>query len=179
MLHGGSLDATSPGPGRGSEFSLRLPLPATQLAPPLLPDAADSTRLALRILLVDDDADVGGSLAETLRLFGAEVHLLDDGAKALQRFDTIAADVAILDIGMPRVTGYDVARALRARGVRIPLIALTGWGQPTDRAHAFAAGFDHHLVKPVAIPMLVDLLASLERAGAAADRPPQAPVGAA
>ena len=68
----------------------------------------------------------------------------------------------ILDIGMPRVTGYDVARALRARGVTIPLIALTGWGQAADRERALAAGFSHNLVKPVSIPMLVDLLGSLE-----------------
>ncbi|HEY4559384.1 MAG TPA: response regulator, partial [Lysobacter sp.] len=146
---------------RGSTFELRLPLPA-QEAPTSSVGQHDAVGpLSMRVLLVDDNADVGGSLAETLRLFDAEVHLLHDGAAALDAFDGIAPDVAILDIGMPVVTGYDVARGLRARGVGIPLIALTGWGQVDDRQRALAAGFDHHLVKPVAVPELVALLASL------------------
>ena len=115
------------------------------------------------MLVADDNHDVGNSLADALRLFGAQVHVVDDGADALGQFDSLAPDVAILDIGMPRVTGYDVAQALRGRDVRVPLIALTGWGQASDRDRAIAAGFDHHLVKPVAIPALVRLLASLER----------------
>lgn len=172
-LQGGSLDATSEGPGRGSTFELRLPLPA-QAAPASRADQPEAVgSLSMRVLLVDDNADVGGSLAETLRLFGAEVHLLHDGAAALDAFDGVSPDVAILDIGMPVVTGHDVARGLRSRGVVIPLIALTGWGQDDDRQRALAAGFDHHLVKPVAVPELVALLASLQaadRAGAAAPR---------
>ena len=100
---------------------------------------------------------------------GAQV--ADGGEAALQAFDDVAAHVAILDVGMPRVTGYDVARALRARGIATPLVALTGWGQAADRARAFAAGFDHHLVKPVAIPVLVELLASLEASMAASTQP--------
>ncbi len=125
--------------------------------------------MSLRALVADDNRDAGNSLADALRLFGAQVHVADDGAEALRQFDSLAPDVAILDIGMPRVTGYDVAQALRGRDVRVPLIALTGWGQASDRDRAIAAGFDHHLVKPVAIPVLVRLLASLERGGRSAD----------
>lgn len=168
VLHGGCLDAVSDGPGQGSTFNLQLPLHGAGAGLPFTSDDPDTTRLALRVLLADDDADVGGSLAEALRLSGAEVHLFDNGGDALAGFDTADPDVAILDIGMPHLTGHEVARALRRRGVRTPLIALTGWGQAEDRERAFAAGFDHHLVKPVAIPMLVDLLASIEAAARAA-----------
>ncbi len=171
VLHGGSLDAVSAGPGKGSEFSLRLPLPDDAGSVAMAPDDVDAIRLSLRVLLVDDNRDVGASLAETLRLFGAEVHVVHDGADALRDFARIDPDVAIIDIGMPRVTGYDVARALRSRGSTAPLIALTGWGQAADRERAFAAGFNHHLVKPVAIPTLVDLLASLENASAFSGAP--------
>jgi PAS domain S-box-containing protein len=165
LLHGGSLDAASDGPGQGSVFTLRLPLPADDLVELREVDAGDVS-LALRILLVDDQADVGGSLAEALRLLGADVTFLADGADALREFARIAPDVAILDIGMPRLTGYDIARSLRASGATVPLIALTGWGQEADRQRALAAGFDHHLVKPVAIATLAGLLRSIEVAAA-------------
>ncbi|MBZ4040008.1 PAS domain-containing protein [Novilysobacter selenitireducens] len=169
MLHGGSLDAHSEGPGRGSTFTLELPGPfvdPTERTPTAIPD---ELRLSLRVLVADDNRDAGSSLADALQLFGAQVHVVDDGADALEQFESLAPDVAILDIGMPRVTGYDVAQALRGRDVRVPLIALTGWGQASDRDRAIAAGFDHHLVKPVAIPALVRLLASLERGGQPVD----------
>jgi DNA-binding response OmpR family regulator len=165
LLHGGSLDAASDGPGQGSVFTLRLPLPADDLVELREVDAGDVS-LALRILLVDDQADVGGSLAEALRLLGADVTFLADGADALREFARIAPDVAILDIGMPRLTGYDIARSLRASGATVSLIALTGWGQEADRQRALAAGFDHHLVKPVAIATLAGLLRSIEVAAA-------------
>ncbi|MFL6593488.1 MAG: PAS domain-containing protein [Luteimonas sp.] len=164
-LHGGWLDGSSDGPGKGSVFSLRLPLPvAADAALPGVDRRDAAIGLSLRVLLAEDNADVGNSLAEALGLFGADVHLVTDGAEALAQFDRIDPDVAILDIGMPRITGYDVARTLRERGARVPLVALTGWGQAADRERAFAAGFDHHLVKPVAIDVLVDVLASLQRA---------------
>ncbi|PJJ96892.1 hypothetical protein CO641_13435 [Lysobacteraceae bacterium NML91-0213] len=164
LLHGGTLDAFSEGPGHGSTFSLELPLHGAGANPLPTIEPGGHARLALRVLLADDDADVGSSLAEALRLFGAEVRLFDNGGDALRGFDDVDPDVAILDIGMPHLTGYEVARALRRRGIRTPLVALTGWGQAQDRERAFTAGFDHHLVKPVSIPMLVDLLASIERA---------------
>jgi PAS domain S-box-containing protein len=162
-LHGGSLDGSSGGPGEGSTFTLRLPLSGNTGESPAGAGRRDAVvRLGLRLLLADDDIDAGDSLAEVLRLSGAQVHVVDNGDDAINQFQRIDPDVVILDIGMPRVTGYDVARTLRARGVEVPLIALTGWGQPADRERAFAAGFDHHLVKPIAISVLVSLLASLE-----------------
>ena len=162
-LHGGSLEGASGGPGKGSIFTLRLPLGGNGEQPLAGAGRSDAAiRLGLRLLLADDDTDAGESLAEVLRLSGAEVRVVDNGADAVNQFESIDPDVVILDIGMPRMTGYDVARALRARGVDVPLIALTGWGQPADRERAFAAGFDHHLVKPIAISVLVSLLASLE-----------------
>ncbi|MGO4222030.1 ATP-binding protein [Lysobacter sp. TAF61] len=171
-LHGGSLDGSSGGPGKGSTFTLRIPLPDNGeglLADPSRNDAAIVP--GLRLLLADDVCDAGNSLAEVLRLSGAVVHVVDNGADALAQFESVDPDVVILDIGMPRMTGYDVARALRARGVKVPLIALTGWDQPADRERAFAAGFDHHLVKPVAIPILVRLLASLQGSGRGSELP--------
>jgi len=162
-LHGGSLEATSEGPGKGSVFELRLPtLGGAPTATPATPQI-ETLRLPLRVLVADDNADVGESLTTTLRLAGADVRFEDNGVAALDAYDTYRPDVAILDIGMPRVTGYDVARALRARGAGIPLIALTGWGQAADRERALAAGFSHHLVKPVSITTLLELLNSLER----------------
>lgn len=160
-LHGGTLDARSEGPGQGSIFELRLPTLGTTSCTPER-QARAAARLSLKVLLADDNADVGQSLADALRLIGADVRLVDSGLAALETFDDFKPDATILDIGMPRVTGYDVARTLRARGATTPLIALTGWGQPTDRERAFTAGFDHHLVKPVAIPVLVELLTSVE-----------------
>jgi PAS domain S-box-containing protein len=161
-LHGGSLDAHSEGLGKGSVFNLRLPLQTDAPGDAARAGGTDAIKLSLRVLLADDNQDVGNSLAEALRLFGAHVHVVDNGIDAIAAFDRVAPSVVILDIGMPRVTGYDVARALRSRGVEVPLIALTGWGQPAERKRALAAGFDHHLVKPISLPVLLKLLASLE-----------------
>lgn len=163
LMHGGTLEADSKGIGLGSVFELKLPIHATQAAVEPGPRAADEYRLSLRVLLADDNDDVRNSLADMLRLAGADVRAEDGGNSALEAFEVFKPDVVILDIGMPEVTGYDVARSLRARGATQPLIALTGWGQDADRERAFAAGFDHHLVKPVAIPQLMDLLASTQR----------------
>lgn len=165
--HGGTLEGFSEGPGLGSTFELRLPVLAER-AHALPSPGVDPAPLALRILIADDNRDVGESLAEALRGYGAEIRLVGDGVSALDNYGDFQPDVAILDIGMPRVTGYDVARMLRSRGATQPLIALTGWGQAEDRQRAFASGFDHHLVKPVAIPMLLELLRSIERTGARA-----------
>ena len=161
-LHGGTLDATSQGPGTGSVFELRLPTLEHAALSMASPDPIDGVRLSLRILVADDNIDVGESLATTLRLAGADVRFEHDGVAALDAYDAFRPDVVILDIGMPGMTGYDVARALRAGGARIPVIALTGWGQAADRERAMAAEFSHHLVKPVPIAALLDLLKSLE-----------------
>jgi CheY-like chemotaxis protein len=166
QMHGGSVEAASAGPGRGSEFTVRLPLTAPPQAGP--PGAAPTQRLApvplRRILVVDDLPDAAHSLGTLLRLVGTDVHIAYDGPEALAAMGTYRPDVVLLDIGLPKMNGYEVARRIRQqpdfRGV--VLIALTGWGQEEDRRRAGAAGFDHHLVKPVDFDALHVLLTSLE-----------------
>jgi CheY-like chemotaxis protein len=114
-----------------------------------------------RVLVVDDNHDAGDSIAVVLQLLGAEVRVMRDGATALAAFDAFAPTVVLLDIGMPDMNGYEVARSIRARpgGAAATLIALTGWGQEDDRRRAREAGFDHHLVKPAELPVLLGLMA--------------------
>jgi CheY-like chemotaxis protein len=115
-----------------------------------------------RILLADDNRDAAESLAIILRLEGHEVELAHDGAAALDAFAARRPDVALLDIGMPRSSGYEVAREIRARpgGGEVLLIAITGWAQDADKARSRAAGFDHHLTKPIEPDALIQLLVS-------------------
>ncbi|AKJ27234.1 chemotaxis protein methyltransferase CheR [Caldimonas brevitalea] len=152
-LHGGSIRAHSAGPGRGSEFVVRLPRSrgttsqaAADEAPAVAPRSAPQ-----RILVVDDNRDAAESLAVLLRLGGRDVALAHDGEAALQEVRRYAPDVVLLDIGMPGMSGYEVARRIRSRprGQQVCLVALTGWGQEDDKQRALAAGFDAHLTKPV------------------------------
>jgi CheY-like chemotaxis protein len=114
-----------------------------------------------RILLADDNRDAAESLAIILRLEGHDVELAHDGLSALQAYERIRPDVALLDIGMPKTNGYDVARQIRATpdGRGVMLIAITGWAQDSDKAQSRAAGFDHHLTKPIEPETLIGLLA--------------------
>jgi CheY-like chemotaxis protein len=114
-----------------------------------------------RVLVADDNEDAGESLAMLLRLDGHEVEVANNGTDALALFDRMSPDVAILDIGMPGLSGYEVARRIRERdtGRRAMLIAVTGWGQEADKARASEAGFDHHFTKPVEPEALSSLLA--------------------
>jgi CheY-like chemotaxis protein len=114
-----------------------------------------------RVLVADDNEDAGESLAMLLRLDGHEVHVANNGTDAVAMFDRVNPDVAILDIGMPGLSGYDVAGHIRRRetGRLVMLIAVTGWGQETDKARATKAGFDHHFTKPVEPEALSALLA--------------------
>jgi CheY-like chemotaxis protein len=114
--------------------------------------------------VVDDNRDAATSLGMLLNVLGADVHVAHDGPAALKAFDTYRPAIVLLDIGMPGMDGYEVAREIRSRsnGVRVPLVvALTGWGQEEDRRTARAAGFDHHLVKPANIEALQALLATV------------------
>ena len=123
-----------------------------------------STRATLqrRILIADDNRDSAETLAALLRMEGHEVTSVHDGPVALSVFGELKPDVALLDIGMPGLTGYEVARKMRQATPRasLTLIAITGWGQDIDKERAFAAGFDHHLTKPVDPQRLVELLKS-------------------
>jgi CheY-like chemotaxis protein len=160
-LHGGAIEARSAGIGRGAEFIVRLPL---------APGAADRGRLTanrsnpvpVRVVVADDNRDAADSLERILRLFGHDVRVAYDGAAAVALAEDFRPRVAVLDITMPGTNGYDVARKLRARHSEgITLVALTGWGQESDRKRALEAGFDYHLTKPVDPGKLNDLLAEV------------------
>jgi signal transduction histidine kinase/CheY-like chemotaxis protein len=156
-LHGGTIEAASEGPGRGSTFTVRLPL-ATKGSAEMRPVSQRMLTQPAggRILVVDDNRDAADLIADTLRFGGFEVATAFDGIEALNIFRTFRADVAILDIGLPSINGLELARQLRevdaTRTIR--LIALTGYGQHADFTASSAAGFDVHLVKPVTTDVL-------------------------
>jgi CheY-like chemotaxis protein len=164
-LHGGGVGARSEGPGRGSEFVVRLPLAAP--APPAAPEkpravAAPSHR-SRRVLVVDDNVDAAESLAVVLRDSGYDVATAHDGAAALAAAGAAPFDFIFLDIAMPDgLDGYEVARRIRGdeRLRDVTLVALTGFGQEEDRRRAVDAGFDHHFVKPVDPETVRELLAA-------------------
>ncbi|HEY6123621.1 MAG TPA: ATP-binding protein, partial [Steroidobacteraceae bacterium] len=161
-LHGGRIEAASAGAGKGSRFTVRLPNRIVSVAPASAVDAGRSMNGVSnkRILLADDNRDAAESLAILLRLEGHEVELAHDGQTALQSFAARRPDVALLDIGMPKANGYEVARRIRAEpdGAGVLLIAITGWAQDADKAESRAAGFDHHLTKPIEPETLMGLL---------------------
>jgi PAS domain S-box-containing protein len=159
-LHGGSVEARSEGPGAGSEFIVRLPVAlAKEESVEKQKDPAASAPEGVKILVADDNRDAADSLQRILALYGYDVRVAYDGAQALAVREGFEPTVAVLDIGMPGMNGYQAARALRARhGDRIRLIALTGWGQEGDRRRALEAGFDYHLTKPVDPAVLNELL---------------------
>jgi signal transduction histidine kinase len=165
-MHGGSVSVHSDGQGRGSEFTVRLPVMASPLAvlssqrreegpiPEIEPQ---------RILVADDNHDAAEALSLQLQLAGHEVRTAHDGVEALDLAATFEPDIVLLDLGMPKMDGYEAARQLRllsTSGRRMMLIALTGWGQQQDRDRTAAAGFDAHLVKPVAEAQLFKALAA-------------------
>ena len=151
-LHGGTVSAHSDGVGRGSTFELRLPLPAVPLAPP--PEVNRRLLAGTRegkVLVIDDSADAAESLALALDILGYEVRTAYDGAAGIEMAQSFMPRVILLDIGLPHMNGYDVARLLRELpcGELAILVAVTGWGQDRDRKMASDAGFDLHLTKPV------------------------------
>jgi PAS domain S-box-containing protein len=153
-MHGGTVEAHSEGPGKGSEFIVRLPVAhngARQKAGKGL-EASDATPAGRRhrILVVDDNQDAANSLAMLLRMKGHEVRIAYDGLEAVEAAAAYQPDVALLDVGLPRLNGFDVARRIRQtdKDRRVILVALTGWGHEEDRRRSKEAGFDHHLVKP-------------------------------
>jgi signal transduction histidine kinase len=184
QMHGGDVTAASDGPGKGAEFVIRLPLlreetdraaarpetsPPAPPCPREVPGAvsplatAGTQSMVRRILIADDNNDALESLATLLQLSGHEVYTATNGGTALQSAERHLPEVALLDIGMPLLDGYEVAKRIRAQpwGQRITLVALTGWGQDSDRRRSREAGFDSHLVKPLDLETLTDLLARL------------------
>src|SRR5579883_1568999 len=206
-MHGGSVSAVSEGLGKGSEFVIRLPILSEDedsasaaadsgagapsgdervvcAVTPLV--AAGAARMIRRILIADDNNDALESLATLLQLNGHEVYTATNGGTALQCAERHRPEVCLLDIGMPLLNGYEVAKRIREQswGQRITLVALTGWGQDSDRRRSQEAGFDSHLVKPLDLETLTDLLARLPSgpgSASAQGRPPAsggAPLGA-
>ena len=168
-LHGGSVMVRSEGLGRGSEFIVRLPRENGMVLSPVRRDTPVPTAPHRRILIVDDNEDGATSLAMLLNLGGHETFIAHDGGQALEAFERIHPEVALLDIGLPIFNGYEVARKIREQpsGKEVLLIAVTGWGQEDDRSRSREAGFDAHLVKPVDHAELMKILSSIpSRVGA-------------
>jgi PAS domain S-box-containing protein len=165
-MHGGSVEAASDGPGRGCEFTVRLPLSTARVvALPATENGATQPAVAAgrRALVVDDNVDAADSLALLLRLGGYDVRTANDGPTALEIVPELRPEIVLLDIGLPGMNGYEVARQLRLMPAcqGAVLIALTGYGQAEDRRRSQEAGIDHHLVKPVDPPTLEKLLATV------------------
>ena len=158
-LHGGSVEAHSDGPGRGSEFVVRLPLVANS-ADATLPGRPALMPTQRKILIADDNVDAARSLSLLLRTMGQEVHVVHNGPEALERANWLRPDVMLLDLGMPGLNGYELARRIRAEawGRKPLIVATTGWGQEQDRLASKDAGFDQHLVKPVTLDALCRVL---------------------
>jgi CheY-like chemotaxis protein len=164
-MHGGTIAARSDGPGKGSELSVHLPLlrdapptasPGTisgQPPPPVTPR---------RVLVVDDNVDAAESAAMVLRLWSHDVRVAFNGADALALMDEYDPDIVLLDIGLPGITGYELARRIRAqpRFENTVLVAVTGYGQEGDRLRSQHAGFDHHLTKPMHPSKLQEIMAT-------------------
>jgi CheY-like chemotaxis protein len=164
-MHGGTIEACSEGTGRGSAFTIRLPVVAQG---PIEEKGRDRARHAQgraaprRILIAEDDQDAAEMLRMMLAYTGHEVRVAADGIQAAALAEEFRPHVALIDIGMPRMDGYETARALRhTHGSDIVLIALTGWGQDEDKARALDAGFNHHVTKPADPDVLQRLIAEV------------------
>jgi PAS domain S-box-containing protein len=165
-MHGGTVQAASDGPGKGSEFVVRLPVATERLgiqAAARRPTETERPEKARRILVVDDNVDGAQSLSAMLKLMGHDTALAHDGISALETAYSYRPDMVLLDIGLPRLNGYEVARRLRQEPQLrdVVLVAVTGWGQEEDRRRSREAGFDHHLTKPPDPAAIAQLLASL------------------
>jgi signal transduction histidine kinase len=164
-MHGGTVHATSDGPSQGCEFVVTLPLAATARVSPTSQDATLATLVATgrggrRVLVVDDNADAAEAMAMLLVAAGNDVRVAHDGVHALQVAEAFTPDTIFLDLGMPRLNGWETAERIRSEawGRDLLIVALTGWGQPQDRGRTAAAGFDAHLVKPVGEAELLEVL---------------------
>jgi CheY-like chemotaxis protein len=162
-LHGGSVEAHSDGAGHGTQFIVRLP--SASPAAPVKPRRSDGRRQTaetrgMRVLVVDDNRDAAAMLAEAMDAFGYEAQVASDGPTALETAARFNPHAVLLDLGLPVMDGYEVADRLRAAGISVPLLAVTGYGQEADRARSETSGFVAHFVKPVD---LEELKHSLDR----------------
>ncbi len=172
-MHGGTVEVASEGLNRGSEFVVRLPVSWRGDRPGVLTDQPPlpASRATCRVLVVDDNIDAARALAILLRMAGNEIRIAHDGPTALEVAAAFQPELILLDIGMPGMDGYEVARRVR----QIPhlegvvLVALTGWGQDEDRRRTKAAGFDHHFVKPVDSARLEEIIQQIAERSSSAD----------
>jgi len=161
MLHDGLVEASSDGPGKGACFVARIPLASAAIEAQPAPERRGGKARRHRIVVIEDNPDIRETLYQVLILWGHQVTTASDGVSGVERVLQERPDIALIDVGLPGMNGYDVARAIR-KGIPnggIRLIALTGYGQPSDREEALRAGFDTHLLKPVAPEILENLLA--------------------
>jgi CheY-like chemotaxis protein len=165
-MHAGRIEGHSNGLGKGSTFTVRLPA-LKQQPEPTAPTRPETVHRAARrrVLVVDDLRDAADSLTALLRTLGHEVHVAYDGEAAIAAAESHRPDTVLLDLGMPKLNGYETCRLIRAQpwGKSICIVALTGWGQEADRQRTTQAGFNHHLVKPVDTADLMELLAPVTR----------------
>jgi CheY-like chemotaxis protein/two-component sensor histidine kinase len=163
-MHGGSIEARSEGQGKGSEFIVRLPAlkQSAKSVSEIEPALASRAQTRRRILVVDDNVDSAESMAMMLELSGHDVAMAHDGLAAVELAKEFQPDVALLDLGMPKLDGYEAARSIRQQswGQKMKLVALTGWGQQEDKRRSREAGFDAHLVKPIDFDALEELVAT-------------------
>jgi CheY-like chemotaxis protein len=166
-LHQGSISVASEGSGRGTTFQVRLPL-TSWARPSQAHSVAQPSGTATRhqrVLIIDDNKDGADSLAMIIKLSGAAVEVAYDGETGLKAAAQFHPTVVVLDLGMPKLNGYETCRLLRQRSgspaSQPVIVALTGWSQQVDRRRTQAEGFDHHLVKPVEPSVLIDLLAAI------------------
>jgi two-component system CheB/CheR fusion protein len=166
-LHGGTIEAKSDGEGKGSSFRVRLPLSSSVVKREKAQHERPRIPAGAKIVIVEDNADSRELLCEFLSRVGFECHTAENGAEAITLIEEVKPDVAILDVGLPEMDGFEVARRLRAdpRWANLFLIALTGYGRSSDRTTSHNAGFDEHLVKPVQPDDLLGVLASYQRGG--------------
>ena len=166
-MHGGTVTAESTGLGKGSTFTIRLPavLDSSHCPQPQAEGHTHMSPPSLHILVVDDNRDAADSLAMLLRTTGNDIRTAYDGLEAVQVASEFRPEVVLLDIGLPKIDGHEVAQRIRkeAWGRQMCLIAVTGWSDETDRARSRASGFDHHLVKPLDTAHLAQLLESVGR----------------
>ncbi len=163
QLHGGTIEAKSAGPGKGSEFIVRLPRKVRAQEPVKQITGGTAKKApSRRVLVADDNRDAAETLAMLLSMEGHNVEMVHDGHAALEATESFQPEIALLDIGMPGLNGYELAKRIRqgSLGRAVTLIAVTGWGQDNDKAQALAAGFNHHFTKPVEPERLIELLRS-------------------
>jgi CheY-like chemotaxis protein len=160
-LHDGSIEARSDGRGKGTEFLVHLPMTAAapaKRAP--APEMRSDMSVSRRVLIADDNHDAAVSLSMLLQSLGHDTRVVHDGIEALEEAELFRPEVVLLDIGMPRLNGYETARRMRSRAwaANTQIVAVTGWGQETDRHRAREAGFHRHLVKPADLDALIDIM---------------------